>query len=111
MCDMPGAPKIRLTAATIRVLDAIMRGSASDPLWGYRICETAGLGSGTVYPILERLENAGLIEGQWEAGVPADRPRRRFYAVTGAGRAWYAAAAAPGSRVARWLAMPNGELA
>ena len=77
-----------------------MSAPANDPPWGYRICEEAGLGSGSVYPILERLEEAGWIEGSWESGEPTDRPKRRFYSLTGAGRQEYleAIAARGGSR-------------
>lgn len=89
MSDSP--PKIRLTTPTRMVLDVLMA-TADDPPWGYKICDLSGLGSGTVYPILERLEQAGWIEGAWETGQPADRPRRRFYTLTGSGRAGYAAA-------------------
>ncbi|MEU9884340.1 helix-turn-helix transcriptional regulator [Sphaerisporangium sp. NPDC051011] len=86
------AARIRLTTATRLVLDVLLASSADDPVWGYRICELAGLGSGTVYPILERLEEAGWISGDWEQGDPTGRPRRRFYALTGSGRRLYEAA-------------------
>ncbi|WP_084965788.1 PadR family transcriptional regulator [Thermoactinospora rubra] len=96
--------KIRLTTPTRLVLDVLMASSADDPVWGYRICELSGLGSGTVYPILERLEEAGWIEGKWEAEGPDDRPRRRFYEVTGTGRQEYADAKAEAiRRKRRWL--------
>lgn len=80
---------MRFTTTTRLVLDVLMNAPDDDPPWGYRICDEAGLGSSTVYPILERLEDDGLVEAYWEEGDPADRPRRRFYVVTGAGRAWY----------------------
>jgi PadR family transcriptional regulator PadR len=92
--------RIRLTTPTRLVLDILMA-AGDEPPWGYRICELAGLGSGTVYPILERLEEAGWIEGTWEADQPGDRPRRRFYAITGTGRVSYAAALA-GRPALRW---------
>jgi PadR family transcriptional regulator, regulatory protein PadR len=43
---------------------------------------------GTLYKALDRLEAAGLVESRWEAPADAaaeDRPRRRFYVLTGAG--------------------------
>ncbi|HEV2891770.1 MAG TPA: helix-turn-helix transcriptional regulator [Frankiaceae bacterium] len=80
---------MRFTTATRLVLDVIMGAPPEDPAWGYRIIDESGLGSGTVYPIVDRLEEAGLIVGEWEAAQPDDRPRRRFYTVTGAGRVWY----------------------
>ncbi len=68
------------------VLDALARSSQDDPAWGYRICEETGLGSGAVYPVLEKLEVAGHVRGYWEASPPAGRTRRRFYELTGTGR-------------------------
>jgi PadR family transcriptional regulator PadR len=100
------ASRIRLTMPTRLVLD-ILLAAGDDLLWGYRICEQAGLGSGTVYPILERLEEAGWIEGTWEADQPGNRPRRRFYAVTGTGRASYATALTARRPSLRWRLEPG----
>jgi len=50
--------------------------------------DTTGLHSGTVYPILRRLEDAGMVRSRWEAATKArddQRPPRRYYQVTGAG--------------------------
>jgi DNA-binding PadR family transcriptional regulator len=58
-----------------------------EPPFGLRICDLTGLGSGTVYPILDRLERAGWVVGEWEAQQPAGRPRRRSYRLSGAGQA------------------------
>jgi PadR family transcriptional regulator, regulatory protein PadR len=43
---------------------------------------------GTLYKALQRLEEAGLLESQWEdpdIAASEGRPRRRLYSVTGAG--------------------------
>ncbi|MER7367053.1 PadR family transcriptional regulator [Nonomuraea wenchangensis] len=53
---------------------------------------------GTVYPILERLEQAGWITGQWEPGTPQARPARRLYTITPGGRQMYAEAQARSPR-------------
>lgn len=74
------------------VLDALMDAHKDDPPWGYRLCEETGLGSGTVYPILERLEKVGWIEAHWENVQSYGRPRRRFYTIGATGRAEYGAA-------------------
>ncbi|MEU1881356.1 helix-turn-helix transcriptional regulator [Streptosporangium sp. NPDC020072] len=89
MIDPP--PKIRLTTTTRLVLDLFLATDPDDPLWGYRVTEETGLGPGTVYPFLERLEKAGWITGSWEADVPEGRPRRRLYTLSGTGRQKYAA--------------------
>jgi DNA-binding transcriptional regulator PaaX len=72
---------------TLTVLDVIAAAALADEeVWGLRICQSSGLGTGTVYPILERLQAAGWIDASWEEGQPSGRPRRRFYALTEAGR-------------------------
>jgi DNA-binding PadR family transcriptional regulator len=58
-------------------------------MFGLRICQQAGLGSGTVYPVLDRLERAGWIQGEWEAEQPVGRPKRRRYTMTKVGQGAY----------------------
>ncbi len=57
---------------------------------------------GTLYRALDRLERSGFLESEWEDPLVAaseNRPRRRFYWVTGAGEAALASASVPESRV------------
>ncbi|GAA2204422.1 PadR family transcriptional regulator [Nonomuraea monospora] len=67
---------------------AVLRAFLDDPpreRYGLELCEVAGLPSGTLYPILARLEQAGWVESRWEdpeAHVAEGRPRRRYYRVT-----------------------------
>ena len=72
---------MRLTPQTIRVLDCLMAGKA---ISGSEIAGKTGLKSGSLYPILMRLEEAGWVTSEWEAGDPArlGRPRRRYYSIT-----------------------------
>ncbi len=64
---------------------------ARGPAHGYAVAqqlEEAGLGSvkgGTLYPLLTRLEAAGLLTAAWEAGDGG--PGRKVFQVTPAGRA------------------------
>jgi PadR family transcriptional regulator PadR len=76
----------RLSSATLRVLGALMS-SPQDEMSGAQIGRTTKLATGTLYPILARLERAGWLESRWEAGDPRllGRPRRRFYHVTALG--------------------------
>ncbi len=68
----------RVTAATLDVLEALM--GPDDELYGLRIARIAGRKTGSVYPILARLEDAGWVESFWEREDRGDRgPRRRFY--------------------------------
>lgn len=75
-----------MTTPVRLVLDAFAHAGVHDPLWGYKLCELTGLGSGTIYPILERLESGGYVSARVETPRPADRPPRRFYELTGTGR-------------------------
>jgi len=77
-------PPIRLTYSTALALLAVSRGVR----YGFDIMDATGLPSGTVYPILRRLEEAGMLRSRWEeerAARREQRPRRRYYQVTGAG--------------------------
>jgi len=61
---------------------------------GYGIARETGLKSGTLYPILIRLADRGLVEARWEEGQPAGRPRRHLYRLTAEGLASAGAALA-----------------
>jgi len=56
-------------------------------LSGAEIAKAAKLSSGTLYPILYRLEEVGWLDSRWETGDPSvlGRPRRRYYRITGEG--------------------------
>ncbi len=100
-----GAPKIRLTAVIMDVLDILTNSPLDDPPWGLRLCEQTGYGTGTIYPAVDRLLKVGWIEDRWEDPPPADRPRRRYYFVTSTGRAAYQeAVAARAARRTAWSA-------
>jgi DNA-binding PadR family transcriptional regulator len=62
---------------------------------GYDIARDTGLKSGTLYPILIRLADRGLVEARWEDEQPAGRPRRHLYRLTADGLAAARAAMAP----------------
>ena len=75
---------MRLTYPTAIVLLAVSRGYR----YGFDIMDASGLASGTVYPILRRLEEAGMLRSRWEPAADAQderRPPRRYYQITGAG--------------------------
>ena len=73
-----------LSSATALVLDALGRGCRH----GFDILDVTGLPSGTVYPILRRLEHDGLARSQWEPARIAQqeqRPPRRYYVLSAEG--------------------------
>jgi DNA-binding PadR family transcriptional regulator len=61
---------------------------------GYDLARETGLKSGTLYPILVRLADRGLVEASWEEDQPHGRPRRHLYRLTSDGLAAAAAARA-----------------
>jgi PadR family transcriptional regulator PadR len=77
----------RMSAETLRVLGAMLE----DPLawhYGLGLSTAAKIASGTIYPILARLEKAEWLESKWEDDAPGEkegRPRRRLYRLTGEG--------------------------
>ena len=76
----------RITGPTIKVLGALMS-SGQCEISGADIARATKLASGTLYPILFRLERAGWVESRWESCNPEEsgRPRRRLYQVTALG--------------------------
>ncbi len=76
-----------MTTTTQMVLAELLDNPGT-PLFGGEITRRTALRSGTLYPILQRLENAGWLSSSWEdAAVAADegRPPRRYYQLTGTG--------------------------
>lgn len=80
--------EIRVTLQVLRVLEAMVH-QPDGEFYGSELTDATGLKSGTVYPILARLERAGWATSAWEPTAPAElgRPRRRHYKLTGVGSA------------------------
>ncbi|WAU78382.1 PadR family transcriptional regulator (plasmid) [Streptomyces sp. Qhu-G9] len=87
-CAVP----IRITTATSTVLHILLE-DPTQAHYGFEICEKTGLLSGTVYPVLARLESHGWLESSWEEQDETEpglaRPIRRYYrfSVNGAAEA------------------------
>jgi len=76
---------VKLTYPTTLVLHALAHGLRH----GFDIIDATELPSGTVYPILRRLEREALVSARWEdAAIAHDeqRPPRRYYELTAAGK-------------------------
>ena len=74
---------VRMTYATALVLQALEHGHR----YGFDIIDATNLRSGTVYPLLRRLEEYGLIRSKWEhvsIARSSNRPPRKYYALTDA---------------------------
>ena len=68
---------------------AVMRALSEGVTYGFDVMDATGLPSGTVYPILARLERRALVSSSWEdPAVPRDsgRPARKYYRLTAEGR-------------------------
>jgi DNA-binding PadR family transcriptional regulator len=74
---------LRVTMAVATVLAAFVEDPAADR-YGLDLIGVTGLPSGTLYPILVRLQRAGWVESAWEEVDPsaAGRPARRYYRLT-----------------------------
>jgi PadR family transcriptional regulator len=81
------------SAQTLSVLAALC---AQPSQWchGYSLARQTGLKSGTLYPILIRLADRGLLEACWQDEPAPGRPRRHLYRLTADGLAAAAAALA-----------------
>ncbi|MFC5835702.1 PadR family transcriptional regulator [Nonomuraea insulae] len=78
--------EVRLTTTVASVLKIFLE-DVSMPRYGFELMRQARLQSGTLYPILARLEAAGWIEGRRENIDPSEegRPARRLYFLTADG--------------------------
>jgi DNA-binding PadR family transcriptional regulator len=80
--------EIKLTAVVRDVLDALLILEGTGDCYGMALSREAGRTSGTVYPILKRMAQAGLLEATPEEGdaQALRRPLRVVYTFTPAGR-------------------------
>lgn len=80
------ADRLRMTLPTQFVLRALLADPQAE-LYGIEIGEAAGLPSGTVHPILARLEGLRWVQSRWEDIDPTveGRPARRYYRLTATG--------------------------
>jgi PadR family transcriptional regulator, regulatory protein PadR len=100
----------RMTIPTQLVLQALLADPAQE-LYGVEIGAAAGLPSGTVHPILARLETVGWLTSRWEDIDPRTegRPARRYYQLTPNGLALARAALARASTARPAWLRPLGE--
>jgi PadR family transcriptional regulator PadR len=85
------APRIRTSKQTLTLLASLAE-KPSEWHYGYALSRETELMSGTLYPILMRLEERGWLETQWEAMEPSaekrgGHPPRHMYRLTASGRA------------------------
>ncbi|KQN01472.1 transcriptional regulator [Sphingobium sp. Leaf26] len=71
----------------MRLLLDILSGARDQWRHGYDLMKEAGLASGTLYPLLMRMTEQGLVEAEWREPVQPGRPPRHAYRLTAAGMA------------------------
>lgn len=79
--------RLRSSRQTLDILETLL---ARPSHWhhGYAISRQTSVPSGTLYPVLMRLNKLGWLETKWEESVPQGRPPRHLYRLTGNGREW-----------------------
>lgn len=60
---------------------------ARDWRHGYDLMKATGISSGTLYPLLIRMTEQGMLEAEWREPVQTGRPPRHAYRLTSAGLA------------------------
>lgn len=76
--------EVRVTLQVLKLLEALVESGPTDR-HGFELSKVTGLKSGTLYPMLARLESAGWLTSGWESAEATGRPRRRYYRLTGVG--------------------------
>lgn len=73
---------MRNTRTTRKVL-AVLPTDIETPFYSYAVGQATGIPSGTLTPILGRLQIAGWVTYEWEPRRDGlQRPRRRYYRMT-----------------------------
>jgi PadR family transcriptional regulator, regulatory protein PadR len=78
-----------------RELLAVMLGKPRMWHYGYELSRDTGLSSGTLYPLLIRLSDQGLLESHWQEAERPGKPPRHVYRLTSEGLAFARTIAAP----------------
>ncbi|MFC5583180.1 PadR family transcriptional regulator [Rhodanobacter terrae] len=98
----------RTPSTQTRKLLAALLSQRAQWLHGYDLSEQTGLPSGTLYPILMRLSDRGLVESRWEPSPHQGRPPRKLYRLNAEGAAYAIAHARPES--AKWRPLSPGRI-
>ncbi|HLL31316.1 MAG TPA: PadR family transcriptional regulator [Allosphingosinicella sp.] len=76
----------RALSGHARALLAALAAAGQRWSYGYELTSLTGVRSGTLYPILIRLEAQGYLEAEWQQPAASGRPPRHAYRLTAAGR-------------------------
>lgn len=78
---------VKMTRTLERVLRAFLEDPAADR-YGYDLMKATALQSGTLYPLLTRLKEGGLVDAYWETPAEEGQRPRRYYRLTAEGVRW-----------------------
>ena len=77
--------RTRSFSPAARLVLAALLDKAGSWSYGYDLAKITGIKSGTLYPLLIRLEERGLLETEWQPPVEPGRPPRHTYRLSAAG--------------------------
>jgi len=79
--------RLRISPQSLSILEGLL---VRPTQWhhGYALSQNTGIASGTLYPILMRLEKLRWLETKWEEPKNAGRPPRHLYRLTPNGLIW-----------------------
>lgn len=80
-------PRTRRPSKQMLALLAALSAAMPDRRHGYDLMKETGLLSGTLYPLLMRMTEQGLVEAEWCEPAQPGRPARHAYRLTAAGLA------------------------
>ena len=80
-------PRIPATSPATQLILAAFAARPADWRHGYDLCREVGVKSGTLYPMLIRLADQGLLAAEWREAERPGRPPRHAYRLTQQGLA------------------------
>ncbi len=92
---MASVTRNRALSRHARLLLAVLLEARGSWKHGYDLAGLTGLKSGTLYPLLIRLEAQGYLEAEWQPPAASGRPPRHAYRLTAAGEQLARAEAVP----------------
>lgn len=78
-------PRARALSPHARTVLAVLLEARDSWRHGYDLARRAGVKSGTLYPLLIRLEAQGYLEAEWQPPPEGGRPPRHAYRLTATG--------------------------
>jgi DNA-binding PadR family transcriptional regulator len=77
--------RTRALSSHARTILAVLLDAGSQWSHGYDLARRADVKSGTLYPLLIRLEAQGYLEAEWQQPAEGGRPPRHAYRLTASG--------------------------